>query len=386
MTKPFGPQDFTYELPSGLIAQQPPDRRAASRLLHVVRGQGSLQGSLVDRTFGDLPALLRSGDLLVLNDTRVLPARFFATKPSGGKLDGLFIRQEADGAWLVMLRGAGRCKEGQRLALNEQYGLEIVRKLEGGQWLVRPEPFDTPREVLSHVGHTPLPPYIHRATPLPLGEGAPKGRVRLDQESTDIERYQTVYARVDGAVAAPTAGLHFTREMLSDLAGRGVGQAFVTLHVGPGTFQPVKAETLAEHVMHSEWYELPARTVDLIAQTKQRGGRVVAVGTTVVRVLESAARKCFGDIGDRPLSGGGLSPMSPMSGWTDLFLYPPADFAVIDALITNFHLPASTLLMLVAAFCSPGKVDGRERILATYRHAIAKGYRFYSYGDAMFIE
>jgi S-adenosylmethionine:tRNA ribosyltransferase-isomerase len=350
-------QDFSYDLPEALIAQAPAHERQSSRLLHLVRRDNRL----ADRAFCDLPELLRPGDLLVLNDTRVVPARFFARRSSGGRIEGLFLHVEPEGAWRVMLRGAHRCREGQKLTLDAMYEVMLVRRLEDGHWLVRPEPPAAPAEVLARVGQVPLPHYIRR----------PAGHVEPAVEQTDRQRYQTVYARVDGAVAAPTAGLHFTPELLAELSRRGVHQAFVTLHVGPGTFQPVKADTLAEHRMHSEWYELPAATVEQITQTRRADGRVVAVGTTAVRVLESSARR---------------GPLAAHCGWTDLFLYPPADFAVVDALITNFHLPSSTLLMLVAAFCSPGLTDGREQILAAYRHAVEQGYRFYSYGDAMLIE
>lgn len=353
----LGPQDFSYELPEHLIAQRPAADRQSSRLLHLVRSGTRLK----DHVFSALPELLRPGDLLVLNDTRVLPARFFARRSTGGKIEGLFLHVEPDGNWRVMLRGADRCREGEKLNLDTLNDLVLVHRLEGGHWLVRVEPEAPPAQVLARVGHTPLPHYIHRGP----------GEVDSAAEAADRQSYQTVYARVDGAVAAPTAGLHFTTQMLEQLGRRGVGKTFVTLHVGPGTFQPVKADTLAQHRMHREWYELPDSTVERIAQARAAGGRVVAVGTTVVRVLETCARS---------------GPLAPHSGWTDLFLYPPADFAVVDALITNFHLPASTLLMLVAAFCAPGRTDGREQILAAYRHAVQQGYRFYSYGDAMLIE
>jgi S-adenosylmethionine:tRNA ribosyltransferase-isomerase len=355
MDNSLGPQDFSYALPEGLIAQAPAPQRQSSRLLHLVRQKNEL----IDRVFGDLPTLLRPGDLLVLNDTRVLPARFFARRSSGGKIEGLFVRREQDGSWLVMLRGAARCRQGEKLNLDAMYGLVLAEKLEAGQWRVQPQPPEEPAVVLGRVGKTPLPPYIRRG----VDEGA--------GDEIDRARYQTVYARQDGAVAAPTAGLHFTPRMLEDLLARGVRRAFVTLHVGPGTFVPVKAAALAQHPMHGEWYDLPADTAAQIAQTRRDGGRVVAVGTTVVRVLETAARQ---------------GPLGPQRGWTKLFIYPPAEFAVVDVLITNFHLPASTLLMLVAAFCSPGRGEGREQILAAYRHAVAQGYRFYSYGDAMLIE
>ena len=355
--KPLGPQDFAYELPGSLIAQTPAPQRHSSRLLHLVRSIGRL----TDRVFRDFPALLRPGDLLVLNDTRVLPARLLARRATGGRIEGLFLHEESDGRWIVLLKGADRCRPGQRLRLDETTGLVLLRRVEAGQWEVRPDPPGEAEAILGRVGLTPLPPYIRR----------PAGQEASAADAADRRRYQTVFARAVGAVAAPTAGLHFSEEILAELEAAGVGRAFLTLHVGPGTFLPVKSETLAAHRMHREWYELPAAAVERIGQARRAGGRVVAVGTTVVRVLETAARS---------------GPLRAQTGWTDLFLYPPADFAIVDALVTNFHLPASTLLMLVAAFCSPGRSEGREQILAAYRHAVARGYRFYSYGDAMFIE
>ena len=355
MAKLLSAQDFAYELPDSLIAQAPAANRPDSRLLHLIRQDGTL----TDRRFSELPGLLRPGDVLVLNDTRVLPARFISRRQSGGRIEGLYLHETPQGEWVVLLKGANRCRPGERLSLDEQAALVLGRRLEEGQWEVRPDPAGSPEAILNRVGLTPLPPYIRRR-----GEAAPA-------DALDRARYQTVYARVAGAVAAPTAGLHFTQAMLNALEAGGVARAFVTLHVGLGTFLPVKSPALEGHRMHREWYELPAATVEQIERARSAGGRVVAVGTTVVRVLESAARQ---------------GPLRPQCGWTDLFLYPPADFAVVDALVTNFHLPASTLLMLVAAFCSPGATEGRDQILAAYRHAVAQGYRFYSYGDAMFIE
>lgn len=349
------PRDFHFDLPPERIAQRPAEPRDACRLMRLQRGAGRIE----HRAFRDLAGLLRPGDLLVLNDTRVVPARFEARRPTGGRVEGLFLRAREEGAWSVLLRNAGKCRPGEKLSLNAAgHALVLVEREQEGQWLARPEPPAAAEGLLERIGSTPLPPYIRRP-----GE-------RDDAE--DRTRYQTVYARAPGAVAAPTAGLHFTPELLDGLERQGVGRAYVTLHVGLGTFAPVKAATLAGHPMHSEWYDLPADTLAAVERTRRQGGRVVAVGTTAVRVLESAAR--------RP------GPLAPQSGWTDLFLYPPADFALTDALITNFHLPGSTLIMLVAAFCAPGREEGRERILAAYREAIAAGYAFYSYGDAMLIE
>lgn len=349
------PRDFHFDLPPERIAQRPAEPRDACRLMRLQRASGRIE----HRAFRDLAGLLRPGDLLVLNDTRVVPARFEARRPTGGRVEGLFLRTREDGAWSVLLRNAGKCRPGEQLSLNATgHALVLLEREQEGQWLARPEPPAGAEDLLGRIGSTPLPPYIRR----------PGGR----DDAEDRTRYQTVYARAPGAVAAPTAGLHFTPELLDVLERQGVGRAYVTLHVGLGTFAPVKAATLAEHPMHSEWYDLPAATLAAVERTRRQGGRVVAVGTTAVRVLESAAR--------RP------GPLAPHGGWTDLFLYPPAGFALTDALITNFHLPGSTLIMLVAAFCAPGREEGRERILAAYREAIAAGYAFYSYGDAMLIE
>ncbi len=308
--------------------------------------------------FSELADLLRPGDLLVLNDTRVVPAKFNARRSTGGKIEGLFLREAAGGAWNVLLRNASRCKPGEALGIGPGQQL-VIESCEGqGHWVVRPAPAASAEAVLGQFGSTPLPPYIHRPGPM--------------SDVEDRQSYQTVFARTPGAVAAPTAGLHFTEPLLAALAERGVARTHVTLHVGLGTFAPVKAASLADHKMHSEWYELSAVAVEALSRTREQGGRVVAVGTTAVRVLESAGRR--------------EGPLAPHRGWTDIFLYPPAEFAWTDALITNFHLPASTLVMLVAAFCSPGRLEGREQILGAYRHAVAEGYRFYSYGDAMLIE
>ncbi|NLF31170.1 MAG: tRNA preQ1(34) S-adenosylmethionine ribosyltransferase-isomerase QueA [Planctomycetes bacterium] len=348
------PQDFNYELPEALIAQHPGTARDTCRLLRLERRTGRLG----DHRFDELPSLLRRGDLLVLNDTAVVPAKFVAHRPTGGRIEGLFLRADDEGRWSVLLRGAGRCREGEALALGERWRLILLRRGAEGQWQVRPDPPAPAATVLDAVGSTPLPPYIHRG-----GGGA--------EDASDRQSYQTVFARAPGAVAAPTAGLHFTEALLDRLAAAGIERTTVTLHVGLGTFLPVKAATLGEHRMHSEWYDLPAGAVEAIARTRAGGGRIVAVGTTAVRVLESAARR--------------EGPLAPHSGWTDIFLYPPCPFALTDALITNFHLPASTLIMLVAAFCDPGGTAGREMILGAYRQAVQRGYRFYSYGDAMLI-
>jgi S-adenosylmethionine:tRNA ribosyltransferase-isomerase len=359
---PLTTRDFDFNLPSDLIAQQPLDRRDQSRLMHLTRASGEL----TDWRFADLPDLLAPGDLLVLNDTRVIPAKFFMRRPSGGRLEGLFLQDLGEGRWEVMLKNAGRCKPDEPLSIEgaKEASLVLVENRGKGKWHVRPEPACDPVTLLDRVGQTPLPPYIRRAD--------------AGQESTDRPRYQTVYADRPGAVAAPTAGLHFTPELFAALAARNITTARVTLHVGLGTFLPVKTDDLTDHQMHSEWYDLSAQAAEVISMARQTGRRIVAVGTTAVRVLETVARDQAPT--DRH------APLAPASGWTDIFLYPPADFHVVDALITNFHLPQSTLVMLVAAFCNPAGLAGREMILAAYRHAVAQAYRFFSYGDAMLID
>ncbi len=335
--------DFHYDLPSDLIAQQPLGERSDSRLL-CLDGAG---GAIADRRFGDLPDLLTAGDLLVFNDTRVIPARLFGVKASGGRVEVLVERVQDGQRVLAHVRASKAPRPGGRLVLADGLRVEVESR-EHDLFVLR---FDDDRpvlELLDRYGHMPLPPYIRRAA-----------------GGADRERYQTVYARVPGAVAAPTAGLHFTPELLARLAERGVQSAFVTLHVGAGTFQPVRAERLEDHRMHSECVEVGAETCRLVRETRARGRRVVAVGTTVVRSLEAAA------------SRGGVP--EPFSGATDLFITPGYRFRAVDALVTNFHLPESTLLMLVCAF------GGYQAVLAAYRHAVASRYRFFSYGDAMFV-
>ncbi len=332
--------DFHFDLPEELIAQRPAAERGASRLLVLDGAEGTPQ----DRRFADLPSLLSPGDLLVFNDTRVIPARLFGVKESGGKVEVLIERITAEREALAHIRASKSPKPGGRLSLEEAFEVEVTGR-EGALFALR---FPGPAlELLEAHGRLPLPPYIEREA----GED-------------DDERYQTVYADKAGAVAAPTAGLHFDQAMLDRLAAMGVEQARVTLHVGAGTFQPVRVENIDEHHMHSERIEVPAETVAAIAACRARGGRVVAVGTTVVRSLESAAR------------GGRLVPYS---GETDIFIHPGYRFGVVDALLTNFHLPESTLLMLVSAFA------GYDEVMAAYRHAVAQRYRFFSYGDAMFL-
>jgi S-adenosylmethionine:tRNA ribosyltransferase-isomerase len=331
--------DFDYVLPPELIAQTPAPERDASRLLVV--GHASLRHG----RFTDLPGLLRPGDLLVLNDTRVIKARLHGEKDSGGQAEILVERIEDARVALCQVRVSKPLKVGRTLRVGPH--LLAVLGREGDFYRLR---FPAPAlDVLEACGEVPLPPYIERAA---AGE--------------DASRYQTVYGRAPGAVAAPTAGLHFTPELLAQLPGLGVEVATVTLHVGAGTFQPVRVEDLAAHRMHFERYEVGPAAADAIARCRARGGRVVAVGTTVVRTLESVA--------------GPDGAVAPGGGETDLFITPGYRFRVVDALVTNFHLPKSTLLMLVCAFA------GYRRVLAAYAAAVAAGYRFFSYGDAMFLE
>ncbi|HVY66535.1 MAG TPA: tRNA preQ1(34) S-adenosylmethionine ribosyltransferase-isomerase QueA [Gammaproteobacteria bacterium] len=332
--------EFNFELPQELIAQAPLPERSASRLLVLDGGTGAVS----DRLFTDLPALLRPGDLLVFNDTRVLPARVMARKPSGGRVELLLERLLGPRRALVQLKASHKPKAGSELELPGAARARVLGRdgalfeLELDRDLV---PF------LEAHGQVPLPPYIERAA-----------------GDADRERYQTVFARAPGAVAAPTAGLHFDAATLAKLETLGVERAFLTLHVGAGTFAPVRTDRVEDHELHAEWLEVSAQTCAAVARCRARGGRVVAVGTTSVRALETAAR------------GGELAPFA---GDSRLFIYPGFGFRVVDAMVTNFHLPESSLLMLVCAFA------GRDATLAAYRHAVAQRYRFFSYGDAMFV-
>jgi len=353
-------QLLDYDLPEGLIAQQPAARRSDSRLL-VLERRG---GHLTDRRFADIGEFLRAGDCLVLNDTKVLAAKFFARRVTGGKLEGLFLRQPEKNVWEVMLKGLGKVKAGERIWLKDIKGedfycAEVVEKRDEGKCLLRVEAEGSVEEVLEKVGFAPLPPYIKRG-----GDLALSARDRPFDFAQDRQRYQTVYARKLGAVAAPTAGLHFTKELLSRLEERGIKLAYITLDVGEGTFKPVTAETLEEHRIHEERFSIDEKNAGIINGVKKSGGRIIAVGTTSVRVLETVVKD---------------SAVSAMSGSTNLFIMPGYQFRMVDAMVTNFHLPRSTLLALVGAFA------GLETILAAYRYAIETGYRFYSYGDAMFI-
>lgn len=334
--------DFHFELPDDLIARYPADRRSASRLL-CLEGE---TGMFRDRMFTDLVELLRPGDLLVFNDTRVIPARLLGEKSSGGKVEVLVERIIDASHALAHVRASKAPRPGTLLRLEDEVEVEVLGR-DGALFLLY---FDADRpllELLEAVGRIPLPPYIDR-----------------DAEALDRERYQTVYARRHGAVAAPTAGLHFDEGLLGRLAARGVESTFVTLHVGAGTFQPVRVDRIEEHVMHAEYVEVGAETCECVRATRSRGGRVVAVGTTSVRSLETAARN---------------GELEPFQGDTEIFIYPGYRFRAVDALITNFHLPGSTLLMLVAAFA------GHDNVMKAYRHAVEQRYRFFSYGDAMFL-
>jgi S-adenosylmethionine:tRNA ribosyltransferase-isomerase len=339
--------DFDYDLPPELIAQHPAPRRDESRLLVVDRRGGGVG----HRRFADLPELLAPGDLLVLNDTKVFPARTHGIRAAtGGSVEVLFLREEAKGRWLALTRSGGKLRSGEELLLcGGDLRVRIAeRRGQEGDVLRLPSGADLPA-LLEERGEVPLPPYIHRDAAADPASAA------------DRERYQTVYARETGAVAAPTAGLHFTPEVFRALDSRGVQRAVLTLHVGPGTFRPVKTEEVGDHRMGAEEYSIGEGAAAVINQARGAGGRVVAVGTTVCRVLESVAQA------DGSVTAG--------DGWTDLFIVPPHRFRAVDALLTNFHLPRSTLLMLVSAFA------GRDRVLGAYREAVAERYRFYSYGD-----
>ncbi len=341
---------YDYDLPRELIAQEPLPRRADARLLVVRRDDGSLTHSHVR----DLPEILQRPDLLVLNDTRVVPARLVGYRTqTGGHWEGLYLGTDTEGLWRLLARLRGKMAAGETVTLHNALGqddlrLRLVERQEGGLWLMHAETDEPPLVALERVGRVPLPPYIRQGEMVPA----------------DRQRYQTVYARVPGAVAAPTAGLHFTPELLARLEQAGIGNCSLTLHVGLDTFRPIGVGSLAEHPMHSEWGQIDAAAVERVDDCRRNGGRIVAVGTTAVRVLETAARD---------------GALQPWSGWTDLFIRPPFTFRAVDALLTNFHLPRTTLLVLVRTF------GGDELIRRAYDEAIRQQYRFYSYGDAMLI-
>ena len=334
--------DFSFNLPAELIAQYPAEPRGESRLLCLDKGSGGL----TCYRFRDLVELIAPDDLLVLNDTRVIPARLFGVKDTGGRVEVLVERLLDEERLLAQIRASKSPRPGTKIIIAENTELEIegrqedfyILRLRGGISMMR---------LLNEYGHMPLPPYIQRA-----------------DEERDFERYQTVYARHPGAVAAPTAGLHFTENILQRLRDKGTDVGYVTLHVGAGTFQPVRTDQIEDHRMHSEWFMIDKTLCGQVRTARQRGGRVIAVGTTVVRCLEAAT-----------IDGG----LEAVSGETNIFIYPGYRFRTVDALITNFHLPESTLLMLVCAFA------GREKVLNAYRYAVEQGFRFFSYGDAMFI-
>lgn len=335
--------DFTYELPEELIAQTPIEKRDASRLMVLSKENGEIE----HRHFYDLPRYLRAGDCLVLNDSRVIPARLFGVRPGGGVTEIVLLRDLGDKRWECLCRPGKKTRVGNTITFgNGELTAEVEAVQDDGNRILRFEYEGIFLEILDRLGQMPLPPYI---------------KTQLE----DKERYQTVYSREPGSAAAPTAGLHFTKELLDEIRAMGVKVCFVTLHVGLGTFRPVKVENIEEHDMHSEYCTISAETAAIINETKANGGRVIAVGTTSCRTLESFAK----DDGS----------MEPSSGWTNIFIYPGYRFKCIDALVTNFHLPGSTLVMLVSALA------GRENILHAYKAAVEERYRFFSFGDAMFI-
>lgn len=336
--------DFYYDLPQELIAQTPIAQRDASRLMTLDR----VSGAVGHHHFHDLPEFLRPGDCLILNDSRVLPARLLGHRlPGGGACEVLLLIDKGEGTWECLVRPGRKMKPGTRLSFGDgELTAEVTEELPGGNRLVHFEYEGIFLEVLERLGKMPLPPYIR-------------------EELQDRERYQTVYSRVLGSAAAPTAGLHFTPELLEKIRAMGVGVGYVTLHVGLGTFRPVKEEEITDHEMHSEYCVISQETADLINRTKAAGGRCICVGTTSCRTLESWAAED--------------GTMTASAGWTDIYIYPGYRFKVMDGLITNFHLPESTLIMLVSAFA------GREHVLAAYEEAVRERYRFFSFGDAMFI-
>lgn len=336
--------DFYFDLPEELIAQTPLQQRDQSRLMLLNKQNGAIQ----HRHFYELPDLLRVGDCLIMNDSRVLPARLLGSRLSGGSVELVLLRDLGDGRWECLSRPGRKTKPGTQLQFGEgELTAEVEAVAEGGNRIVRFHYEGIFLEVLERLGKMPLPPYIK-------------------EELQDAERYQTVYSRELGSAAAPTAGLHFTEALLDTIRAKGIQTGFVTLHVGLGTFRPVKEEEIEDHDMHSEFCIVPEETARLINETKARGGRVIAVGTTSCRTLESFAAED--------------GSMKASSGWTNIFIYPGYRFKCIDALITNFHLPESTLIMLVSALA------GRENVLNAYRTAVAEQYRFFSFGDAMLIE
>ena len=346
-------EDLNYDLPEELIAQSPAQQRKMSRLLVLDRSINKLS----DCIFRDLIDYMNPGDCLVLNNTKVIPARFYAQKLTGAQLEGLFLFEDNPGRWRVLLKNARKIKSGDTLHLLDRHlkpwcNTVATKSADSGQWCLTPDKAPDALAAMEQIGFAPLPPYIKRT--------------KEDSHSKeDLDRYQTVYAQAAGAVAAPTAGLHFDQLMLDAIVAKGIQLAYVTLHVGIGTFRPVQTETLDEHPMHEERYEIGEQAADIINKAAQAGGRIIAVGTTSVRTLESVAKnRC----------------VLAESGKTKLFIQPGYTFQIVDAIVTNFHLPKSTLLALVGAFAGMGNT------MNAYRHAIEQKYRFYSYGDAMFIQ
>ena len=337
-------KDFDYALPEELIAQTPIERRDASRLLCLDK----VTGEFSHHHFYELPDFLKPGDCLILNNSRVLPARLLGKRlPGGGACEVLLLIDRGEQTWECIVRPGKHLRAGARMSFGDgELTAEVTQVLEGGNRMVRFSYEGIFLEVLEHLGKMPLPPYIR-------------------EELQDRERYQTVYSKVNGSAAAPTAGLHFTLELLGRIQEKGVKLGYVTLHVGLGTFRPVKEEDITDHDMHSEYCVIPQETADLINETRANGGRVICVGTTSCRTIESWAKED--------------GHMEASAGWTDIFIYPGYKFKVMDALVTNFHLPQSTLIMLVSALA------GREHVLAAYEEAVRERYRFFSFGDAMFI-
>jgi len=336
---------YNFELPEELIAQTPLLERSSSRLLTLNKEDGNTE----HHKFKDITEYLKSGDTLVLNDTRVIPARLFGLKEdTGAKAEVLLLKNLGEDCWEALVKPGKKLKQGNIIVFSDELKAVIESESDMGGRVLKFTYNGVFQEILDRLGQMPLPPYI---------------KDKLD----DRERYQTVYARHEGSAAAPTAGLHFTEELLDDIRAKGVSVAFITLHVGLGTFRPMSVERVEDHVMHEEYYSLSQETADLLNDTRQAGGRIIAVGTTTCRTLETVGQQCAG------------GPLKESSGWTSIFMFPGYEFTVVNALITNFHLPKSTLVMLVSALA------GREYILEAYKQAVDEKYRFFSFGDAMFI-
>lgn len=335
--------EFDYDLPESFIAQTPCEPRDHSKLLIL----DSQTGRIEHKIFYQLKEYLKPGDTIIFNDTKVIPARLIGTKDeTGAKIEVFLLSRKTGDEWEALVKPGKKARVGAKINFGEELSCEIIENTNFGGRIVKFHYEGIFEEILDRLGETPLPPYIH-------------------EKLQDKERYQTVYAKERGSAAAPTAGLHFTKEMLTDLKEKGINLGFVTLHVGLGTFRPVNVEKIEEHQMHREYYSLPKETADLINLTKQRGNRVIAIGTTAIRTLESASEK--------------KDFIEAKSGWTDIFIYPGYEFKIVDALVTNFHLPKSTLLMLISAF------SGKENIFHAYEEAKKCKYRFFSFGDAMFL-